>query len=51
MSSICSKTEFSVVANEVMLQAAVRRSYLGICKVTVGLGRKTVVPSGQPRSW
>lgn len=34
-----------------MLQAAVRRSHLGLCVVTVGLGRKTIVPNGQSQSW
>lgn len=46
MGWICIKCGFSTVAREVMLQAAVRGPHLGLCVVTVGLGRKTFVPNG-----
>lgn len=38
---------FSTVVSEVEPQTAVRRSHLGLCVVTEGLRRKSVVPEGQ----
>lgn len=47
MSWICSKSDFSTVVSEEEPQAAVRRSQLGLCVVTEGLRKKSVVPEGQ----
>lgn len=49
MSWICSKSDFSIVASEVEPQAVMRRSHVGLCVVTEGLRRKSVVPEGQSK--
>lgn len=47
MSWICSKSDFSTVASEVEQQTLVRRFHVGLCVVTEGLRRTSVVPEGQ----